>query len=175
MLDAGANPKPITRPIRGYSQQGVYECPITRKVYPIMQKGTYTHEYEAQCRLILTVLRETYNVKTLGIFLDNESYGKSVKVRVLEKYLGWRQYNRDLYAKVRKGIKANGFATIATKYCAYDEFYIVPSGNIQIDDGRIGEVPDDITKGKLKSLFLKAQKNKVGSRILAERLMSLIA
>ena len=174
-LDAGANPRHITRPIRGYSQQGVYECPITRKVYPIMQKGTYTHEYEAQCRLILTVLRETYNVKTLGIFLDNESYGKSVKVRVLEKYLGWRQYNRDLYAKVRKGIKANGFATIATKYCAYDEFYIVPSGNIQIDDGRIGEVPDDITKGKLKSLFLKAQKNKVGSRILAERLMSLIA
>ena len=76
---------------------------------------------------------------------------------------------------MRKGVKANGFATIATKYCAYDEFYIVPTGNMQIDDGRIGDVPDGITKGKLKTLFAKAQKNKVGSRVLAERLMTLIA
>ena len=59
--------------------------------------------------------------------------------------------------------------------CIRDRFYIVPSGNMQIDDGRIGDVPDDITKGKLKNLFLKAQKSKVGSRVLAERLMTLIA
>ena len=175
IAEGGHIPRHNIRPIRGYSQQGVYECPITRKVYPIMVQGTYVHEYEAQCRLLLTVLRESYGIKTLGIFLDNDSHGKSVKSRVLERYLGWRNYNRDLWARVRKGVKANGFATIATKYCAYDEFYIVPTGNMQIDDGRIGDVPDDITKGKLKTLFLKAQKNKVGSRVLAERLMTLIA
>ena len=175
ITEGGHIPRHNIRPIRGYSQQGVYECPITRRVYPVMVKGTYVHEYEAQCRLILTVLRETYGIKTLGIFLDNDSHGKSVKSRVLERYLGWRNYNRDLWARVRKGVKANGFATIATKYCAYDEFYIVPTGNMQIDDGRIGDVPDGITKGKLKTLFAKAQKNKVGSRVLAERLMTLIA
>ena len=168
-------PHYATTRIEGYSTQGIYSCPITHKVYPLMQKGQYCTSEERMARLIIRVLRESLNVKTLGLFLDSDSRGKSVKQRTLERYLGWKNYNRDLYTQVRKGLRETGFVTIPTKYCAYDEFYIVPTGNLDITDGRIGDVPDDITKGKLKNLFLKAQKSKVGSRVLAERLMTLIA
>ena len=168
-------PHYATTRIEGYSTQGIYSCPITHKVYPLMQRGQYCTSEERMARLIIRVLRESLNVKTLGLFLDSDSRGKSVKQRTLERYLGWKNYNRDLYTQVRKGLRETGFVTIPTKYCAYDEFYIVPTGNLDITDGRIGDVPDDITKGKLKNLFLKAQKSKVGSRVLAERLMTLIA
>ena len=36
----------------------------------------------------------------------------------------------------------------------------------------MGDVDEDITKGKLKTLFAKAQKGKFGSRILADKMMN---
>ena len=110
-------------------------------------------------------------MNAIGVFLDNESRGKSVKRKHIEKYLGWFNYNREAHGKVRQGVKKNGFATIK-ELAGYNEYYIVPTGSTVIEDGRIGDVDADITKGKLKTLFAKAQKGKFGSRILADKMMS---
>ena len=162
--------------LRSYGSQSVYTCPITRKSYKLDDQAPFrVHMYNAQVRLLVRLLRESHNVRTLGIFLDNDSAGKTIKRRSLEKWLGWYNYNKDLYAKVRKGAKKNGFATIPTKYCAYDEFYVVPSGTMQINDQGLTDVDENTSKGKLKTAFMKSQKGKFGSRILADRMMSLIA
>ena len=131
--------------------------------------------YAAQVRLLVRLLRESHQVRTLGIFLDNDSAGKTIKRRTLEKWLGWYNYNKELYAEVRKGAKKNGFATIPTQYCAYDEFYVVPAGTMKITDDGLTDVDENTSKGKLKTAFMKSQKGKFGSRILADRMMSLIA
>ena len=162
--------------LRSYGSQSVYTCPITRKSYKLDDQAPFrVHMYNAQVRLLVRLLRESHGVRTLGIFLDNDSAGKTIKRRSLEKWLGWYNYNKDLYAKVRKGAKKNGFATIPTKYCAYDEFYVVPSGTMQINDQGLTDVDENTSKGKLKTAFMKSQKGKFGSRILADRMMSLIA
>ena len=164
------------RGLRTYGTESVYTCPITRKAYKIAEMAPFrVHMYNAQVRLLVTLLRESHGVKTLGIFLDHDSAGKSIKRRSLEKWLGWFNYNRDLYAEVRKGAKVNGFATIPTKYCSYDEFYVVPAGVMQINDNGLTDVDENTSKGKLKTAFMKSQKGKFGSRILADRMMSLIA
>ena len=156
----------------GYGVQGIYESPITRKSYRLDKICKYySYKYDRQVNLLIRLLRDDYNVNTIGIFLDNESRGKSVKRKHIEKYLGWHNYNREAHAKVRLGVKKNGFATIK-ELAGYNEYYIVPTGSTIIEDGRIGEVDADITKGKLKTLFAKAQKGKFGSRILADKMMN---
>ena len=121
--------------------------------------------------LLIRLLRDDYNVNTIGIFLDNESRGKSVKRRHIEKYLGWYNFNKEAHHKVRLGVKKDGFASIKD-LAGYNEYYIVPTGSTVIEDGRIGDVDEDITKGKLKTLFAKAQRVKFGSRILADKMMN---
>ena len=156
----------------GYGVQGIYESAITRKVYRLDKICKYhTYKYDRQVHLLIRLLRDDYNVNAIGVFLDNESRGKSVKRKHIEKYLGWFNYNREAHGKVRQGVKKNGFATIK-ELAGYNEYYIVPTGSTIIEDGRIGDVDADITKGKLKTLFAKAQKGKFGSRILADKMMN---
>jgi len=156
----------------GYGVQGIYESPITRKQYNLDKVAKYySYKYDRQVNLLIRLLRDDYNVNTIGIFLDNESRGKSVKRKHIEKYLGWHNFNREAHAKVRAGVKKEGFATIKD-LAGYNEYYIVPTGSTIIEDGRIGDVDEDITKGKLKTLFAKAQKGKFGSRILADKMMN---
>ena len=158
----------------GFGVQGIYESPITRKQYKLDKICKYyTYKYDRQVNLLIRLLREDYNVNTIGIFLDEASSGKSVRRKAIEKYLGWFTYNKDAHIKVRKGVKRDGFATIK-ELAGYNEYYIVPTGSTVIEDGSLGEVDADITKGKLKTLFAKAQKRKFGSRILADRMMSLL-
>ena len=162
--------------LRNYGSETVYTCPITRKSYKVSEMAPFrVHMYSAQVRLLVTLLRESHGVRTLGIFLDHDSAGKSIKRRTLEKWLGWFNYNKELYAEVRKGAKKNGFATIPSKYCAYDEFYVVPAGVMQINDDGLIDVDENTSKGKLKTAFMKSQRGKFGSRILADRMMNLIA
>jgi len=156
----------------GYGVQGIYESPITRKQYRLDKMCKfYSYKYDRQVNLLIRLLRDDYNVNTIGIFLDNESRGKTVKRRHIEKYLGWHNFNKEAHAKVRAGVKKDGFATIK-ELAGYNEYYIIPTGSTIIEDGRIGDVDEDITKGKLKSLFAKAQKGRFGSRILADKMMS---
>ena len=156
----------------GYGVQGIYESPITRKQYRLDKICKYyTYKYDRQVNLLIRLLREDHNVNTIGIFLDNESRGKSVKRKHIEKYLGWFNYNKDAHIKVRQGVKKEGFATIKD-LAGYNEYYIVPTGSTIIEDGRLGDIDADISKGKLKTLFAKAQKGKFGSRILADRMMN---
>ena len=158
----------------GYGVQGIYESPITRKQYRLDKICKYyTYKYDRQVNLLIRLLREDHNVNTIGIFLDNESRGKTVKRKHIEKYLGWFNYNKDAHMKVRQGVKKEGFATIKD-IAGYNEYYIVPTGSTIIEDGRLGDIDADITKGKLKTLFAKAQKGKFGSRILADKMMSLL-
>jgi len=156
----------------GYGVQGIYESPITRKQYRLDKICKYyTYKYDRQVNLLIRLLREDHNVNTIGIFLDNESRGKSVKRKHIEKYLGWFNYNKDAHIKVRQGVKKEGFATIKD-LAGYNEYYIVPTGSTIIEDGRLGDIDADISKGKLKTLFAKAQKGKFGSRILADKMMN---
>jgi hypothetical protein len=81
--------------------------------------------------------------------------------------------NREAHAKVRQGLKKDGFATIKDT-SGYNEYYIVPAGTMGISDSGIHGVDENTTKGKLKTAFMKSQKNKFGSRILADRMLTLI-
>ena len=157
----------------GYAVKGVFNDPLTRKVYH-MDKVTdyYARRYDREVVLLIRLLRDRYGVNTIGIFLDNQSRGKTVRRKILEHYLGWFSMNKEAHAKVRAGIKKNGFATITN--AGYNEYYIVPAGSTEIHDGGLHDVDENTSKSKLKTAFVKSQKNKFGSRILADKMLNLI-
>ena len=154
----------------------VFDDPLTRKVYHLDGETRWRRfSGEDQTTFLVNLLRQRFGVKTIGIFLDGHS--KAIARRTLEKYLGWYSMNRDLHTKVRKDARRDGFATITT--AGFNEYYIVPLGSmiIQEDSGlpfEDGELAT-VTKGKLKSIFSKAQKRKFGNRVLANRMMDLVA
>ena len=155
----------------------MYDDPMTRKVYAL-EKGQFgwrRYAGEEQVTFLVNLLRERYGINTIGIFLDGSA--RSIARRTLERYLGWYNYNREAHQKARKDCRRDGFATITT--AGFNEYYIVPLGSMVIEldsslpfeDGELA----DISKGKLKSIFSKNQKRKFGNRVLANRMMDLVA
>ncbi len=155
----------------------LFDDPKSRKTYHVnnVRKNAWRiYDGEEQCLFLLNLLKDRYDINTIGIFLDS---GRTIGRGQLEKYLGWYSFNREAHKAARKQCRSDGFATVKT--AGYDEYYLVPMGSIQIsnetglplDDGEAA----DMKKGQLKTLFAKNQKKKFGNRIMVNRMMDLIA
>ena len=159
------------------SAQVLFDDPRTRKTYDVNQSrdAVLRWHYSGANQLVflLQVLKDRNDINTIGIFLSAE---RGLPRQLLENYLGWFSLNRDKHKAARKEVKDNGFATI--RNAGYDEYYLMPTGSVQIDDSGIpledGE-GENLTKGKLKTIFVKSQKKKFGNRVLVNRMMDLIA
>jgi hypothetical protein len=164
------------RPL-SYRDNMIFEDPMTRKTYDLRNKAMKfrMRHTDEQAIFLTKILKERFNVNTIGIYLDSSS--KSLNRTLLDKYLGWYSYNREDHKKARKECRETGFATITT--AGYDEYYLIPTGNINIETDTSLPIEDgagaDMTKGKLRTLFAKNQKRKFGNRILANRMLDLIA
>jgi hypothetical protein len=155
----------------------IFQDPITRKTYNISKMtkslGRFYGDWaEKQVQFLLKLMKDRHGINTIGMFLIN---GRSVPRNVLEKYLGWFSMNRPKHQRARKECKEGGMVTV--KSAGYDEYYIIPTGQNQIMQGLMpledGEA-QDMTKGKLKTIFAKHQKGKTGNRYLINRMMDLI-
>ena len=56
----------------------------------------------------------------------------------------------------------------------YDEYYIVPSGNMNVETDEL-EVSSDMTKGRMAKAFMKHMKSKTVNRILLNKFVEKIA
>ena len=168
---------PVTYIPNGHKADVIYDDPITRKTYRVnnpMGKWLRAWQGEEQAQFLLRLLKDRCDINTIGIFLDsNRHLGRGL----LEKYLGWYSMNRAAHKNARKECRTNGFATVKTS--GFDEYYLVPSGSVQISDETGLDIDRDeasaMKKGQLKNLFAKNQKRKFGNRVLANRMMDLIA
>ena len=153
----------------------LFDDPKTRKTYDVnaarQTNLRWSYGGANQVVFLLTIMKDRYDINTIGIFLTSE---RGLPRALLEQYLGWFSFNRALHKAARKECKVNGFATI--RNAGYDEYYLVPTGTVKIDDSGIpledGE-GENLTKGKLKSIFVKSQKRKFGNRILVNQMMDL--
>ncbi len=118
----------------------------------------------------MSMLQDRYDVSIVGLFLTDS---KTVSRRDLEPYLGWYSMYKDEHTKVRKDLRKTGVATVPC--IGYNEFHIVPSSKLQEKSDSLDDISEDMTVGKMKRVFSKAQNNKVGNKVLVNRLMDQIA
>jgi len=167
--------KPISS--RRYSSNRlIFDDPKSRKTYEIGNRGKqkmWRYDGEEQTEFLIKLLKIRNDINAIGIFLES---GNTIQRRTMEKYLGWYQYTKDLHKKVRRQGRADGFVTIKTS--GFDEYYIMPTGKIRIQDDYGLPLEDgeasDMTKGKLKNIFAKNQKSKFGNRVMVNRMIDLI-
>ncbi|MDP7366501.1 MAG: hypothetical protein QGH83_04485, partial [Candidatus Pacebacteria bacterium] len=164
------DPEHPTDPMR-HGTDIIYVDPFTGKNYMLNKTASYYRYWaDLQTDLLLRVLKDRFDINTIGIYVDNDN---RVSRKLLEKYLGWYSYNKIAHQKKRAEIRQNGFCTITT--AGFDEYYIIPLGSMKIsDDTSLPEDAKGISKGKLKTIFAKNQKNKFGNRVLANRMMDLL-
>ena len=160
----------------GVADKVIYEDPISRKHYNVSdfmgrnnRDSIWVRKGEAQCMFLLALLKDRYGINNVGIFLDSAA---RIQRRTLEKYLGWHNYNKEKHQIARKSIRKDGFATITT--AGFDEYYIMPTGKMQIHDGTGFVVDENWTASKIKRAFAKSLNQKFGSRVLVDRLMNWI-
>jgi hypothetical protein len=106
----------------------------------------------------------------VGLLLSSDD---TVRRKVLEKYLGWYSYNQSAHSVVRKDARKTGVATVPCP--GYDEFHIVPTAKLRDKSDSLDAIEEDMTAGKMKRIFSKAQTNKVGNKVLVNRLIDRIA
>ena len=154
----------------------IYEDPTTRKQYDVTEymgradrNIPWRHKGEAQAAFLLDLLKDRYGINNVGIYLDSS---RRVDRRTLEKYLGWYQFNVESHKTARKQIKQEGFCTITN--AGFNEYYIMPMGNFEMNTDTDYDVDPDATVAKIKRAFTKSLNQKFGSRVLVDRLMTWI-
>jgi len=150
--------------------------PITRKEYNLENENSqyerYYHDGPTQERAVMHLLKDRYDLNIVGLFIDSESHGKSVRTRVLEDFIGHRYYNKEKFTEVRQGLRKNGVAEVPNWH--YDQFFIVPVGKLR-DTAEELEVDGTMTVSKIKNAFKKNQTIKFGNKVLVNKMMDIIA
>ena len=132
----------------------------------------YYRSAEVAEKQIIGMLKDRYGFRTIGLFLDGESNGRTLRQKTLEQYLGWKYHNQKEFVRVRAEIKKSGVGTVPVP--SFDEYYLVPVGKIR-DTSDDLVIEGDWTAGKMKNAFSKHQTQRFGNKVLVNRMMDIIA
>ena len=115
----------------------------------------------------LKILKDRTGCNTVGFYLTPSSKSGSIRKNDLHYLFP----NQD-HDAVRKEFRKNKVA-VADSF-GYDEYYIVPSGNMNVEADEL-EVSSDMTKGRMAKAFMKHMKSKTVNRILLNKFVEKIA
>jgi len=141
--------------------------PITKKEYPLTERG---HE---QTRTFLRVIKDRYNIKTVGFHIVSNSrrdIGNFVKNNLPDYQNGTQEF----YAveQLRKDIRSNDYALLTNT--GRDELYLLPASKQRIEEGEL-EVKADMNAKAIAKQFGKFLNVKKSSRVVLNRFVGLVA
>jgi hypothetical protein len=153
----------------GYgNSQKRYICfdPITGKNHDL--GNAFNGDEVTAC--IITVIRQRLASKVLGFYLHN-SFGP-----MMGKFCADIKSGSDDYKKKTETWKKEGYFTASKSVTGYNEFYVVDTSNLRLDEGKINvQEGKRYSTAKLKDEFVKAMEKKVMSRMLLRRFITQIA
>ena len=132
----------------------------------------YYRNAEVAEKQIMALLKERYGFRNIGMFLDGNSNGRTIKQKTLEEYLGWKYHNQKEFVRVKAELKKYGMGTVPVP--SFDEYYLVPVGKIRDTDEEL-VIEEDWTAGEIKTAFSKHQTQRFGNKVLVNRMMDIIA
>jgi hypothetical protein len=151
-----------------YQNNLVLRDPKTKKEY--MCEG-----YRNTTDHLLDALRERTGTKVLGFYISS---GKKIDRYTLEKY--FPSYSYDGTEKVfdRKKVMAEyrkNKCLVVKHNSAYDEFYLLAGGNMQVSDGQMATPSENAKKSEIKRLFTSTLKSNRDSRVVLNKFISQVA
>ena len=146
--------------------------PVTgKKLRHKSYRNYYNYDDYSQKRtaFFLSLLKQRVpDMNVVGFFIAGSGRNGKVAKRTLQEKFG---YDCDLQ-KIRKELKKNNVAVC--KSAGYDEYYILPSMDIDLEDKGI-EVEVGASKSALKSAFKKNATSKTLNRPLLNKFIGMVA
>ena len=137
-------------------------------------KKEYMTGYREMTDHLLEALRERTGTKVLGFYIAS---GKKIDRWTMEKYFptysldGQKVFNRK---KVLAEFRKNK-CLVVKHNSAYDEFYLLAGGNMQVSDGQMATPSENAKKSEIKRLFTSTLKENKDSRVVLNKFISQVA
>ena len=118
-------------------------------------------------KILLEILKDRTGTTLAGFFIST-SNKKSFSTDCWHMNVPWDQISR-----LWDSMKANGFCVVETN--GYDEYYVLASKNLRIENNGLAGIKSDMTKGKMKNAFIKAQQGKIANKKMLSKFAELVA
>ena len=138
-------------------------------------KKEYTTSYRQMTDSLLDALRERTGTKVLGFYISS---GKKIDRYTLEKYFPVYSYDKKQKIFDRKKVMAEyrkNKCLVVKHNSAYDEFYLLAGGNLQVSDGQMATPSENAKKSEIKRLFTSTLKENKDSRVVLNKFISQVA
>ena len=124
---------------------------------------------------LLDALRNRTGTKVLGFYIAS---GKKIDRWTMDRF--FPQYSYDQSEKVfdRKKVTAEyrkNKCLVVKHNTAYDEFYLLAGGNLQVSDGQMATPSENAKKSEIKRLFTSTLKQNKDSRVVLNKFISQVA
>ena len=137
--------------------------PITGKNYEL------TDESRLQTELLLKVIKERYNVTTLGFYITETRW---LALSSVYNYHFGRYASEEQIETMRKSFREHGFFSL--KGTGRDDLFIIPNTSTKIVDGEL-EVDADASAAQIARKFGKMFTTKKTSRVLLDKFIGYVA
>ena len=163
-----------------YKQEGGYYIGHThyesnRVLRDTKTKKEYMINNREMTDSLLDALRERTGTKVLGFYIAS---GKKIDRYTLEKYFPSYSYDGSEKVFDRKKVMAEyrkNKCLVVKHNTAYDEFYLLAGGEMQISDGQMATPSENAKKSELKRLFTSTLKSSRDSRIVLNKFIEQVA
>ena len=138
-------------------------------------KKEYMTSYREMTDSLLDALRERTGTKVLGFYISS---GKKIDRYTLEKYFPVYSYDKKQKIFDRKKVMAEyrkNKCLVVKHNSAYDEFYLLAGGNLQVSDGQMATPSENAKKSEIKRLFTSTLKENKDSRVVLNKFISQVA
>ena len=138
-------------------------------------KKEYMTSYRGMTENLLDALRERTGTKVLGFYISS---GKRIDRYALDKYFPTHSYDGTEKVFDRKKVMADfrkNKCLVVKHNSAYDEFYLLAGGELQVSDGQMATPSENAKKSEIKRLFTSTLKSNRDSRIVLNKFISQVA
>jgi len=167
--DTGEHIETVNNFSRGGRLESIITDPVTNKTYIVPN-------YEDITNKLLEILKNRVEgMNVVGFFLAGTGRSGRIDKRTLSYITGVNIHSEEMRDMLRK-VNKEKFYAVTGEITGYDEYYILAGGksltpeNDTLDDELAGA-----SKAKLKTAFGKMQKSKIGSRVLLNRFVKMVA
>ena len=140
----------------------VIRDPITKNQESVDLKS---YAYDAQSKALIKLLRARTNSNVIGFYIiSGRDFGRKV-----QQWFPKQNNHESLKSDFRK----NKFMVLQNS--GYDEYYILRSGGLDTEEDATFEVKENSTIKGIASAFAKHNVNRIGSRVVLNRFIKLVA
>jgi hypothetical protein len=155
----------IGRGYGGYNNKNFIADQKTRKTYAVN-----ANRGDGDTPALLQLLKDRTGCNTVGIRLHDSNSIKGLHYRFWTS-LGWEDQNKMFQAANEAYRKEHHFIVESEGY----DMFLVVKGNLKVETDALEDLADDASTTRIRNAFIKSGNRKKSSRVIANRVVDLIA